>query len=187
MCAGVLVHGTSVTADLRPVQGRSPQPCYDAARFSRHFRGLHAGQRSAIRPRARAGGGRRDAGPLLVRRHPAHLSRSAGAGGARARHRGTSRRCRQRGGEPGEPGRALHACSASPATTPSPTAWRPPWRSAACTAASPVFKQAATITKLRVLSRHQQLIRLDFEESFGSFDGAPLLPHSSRSSRTPTW
>jgi len=38
------------------------------------------------------------------------------------------------------------------------------------------LKQAATITKLRVLSRHQQLIRLDFEESFGSFDGAPLLP-----------
>lgn len=37
-------------------------------------------------------------------------------------------------------------------------------------------KQAATITKLRVLSRHQQLIRLDFEESFGSFQGAPLLP-----------
>src|SRR5215469_17338970 len=35
---------------------------------------------------------------------------------------------------------------------------------------------AATITKLRVLSRHQQLIRLDFEESFGRFDGAPLLP-----------
>ena len=38
------------------------------------------------------------------------------------------------------------------------------------------LKQAATITKLRVLSRHQQLIRLDFEESFGRFDGAPLLP-----------
>ncbi len=38
------------------------------------------------------------------------------------------------------------------------------------------LKHAATITKLRVLSRHQQLIRLDFEESFGSFDGAPLLP-----------
>ena len=38
------------------------------------------------------------------------------------------------------------------------------------------LKQASTITKLRVLSRHQQLIRLDFEESFGSFDGAPLLP-----------
>jgi len=38
------------------------------------------------------------------------------------------------------------------------------------------LKNAATITKLRVLSRHQQLIRLDFEESFGSFEGAPLLP-----------
>src|SRR5579859_102409 len=38
------------------------------------------------------------------------------------------------------------------------------------------LKNTATITKLRVLSRHQQLIRLDFEESFGSFDGAPLLP-----------
>ena len=37
-------------------------------------------------------------------------------------------------------------------------------------------KHASTITKLRVLSRHQQLIRLDFEESFGSFGAAPLLP-----------
>ncbi|MGH8402690.1 MAG: bifunctional D-glycero-beta-D-manno-heptose-7-phosphate kinase/D-glycero-beta-D-manno-heptose 1-phosphate adenylyltransferase HldE, partial [Gammaproteobacteria bacterium] len=35
---------------------------------------------------------------------------------------------------------------------------------------------AATTTKLRVLSRHQQLIRLDFEETFGSFTSAPLLP-----------
>lgn len=38
------------------------------------------------------------------------------------------------------------------------------------------LKHAATITKLRVLSRHQQLIRLDFEDTFGTFDGAPLLP-----------
>ena len=38
------------------------------------------------------------------------------------------------------------------------------------------IKEASTITKLRVLSRHQQLIRLDFEESFGSFREAPLLP-----------
>src|SRR5579862_4598773 len=38
------------------------------------------------------------------------------------------------------------------------------------------LKGAATITKLRVLSRHQQLIRLDFEETFGSFNSAPLLP-----------
>ncbi|HEV7164592.1 MAG TPA: bifunctional D-glycero-beta-D-manno-heptose-7-phosphate kinase/D-glycero-beta-D-manno-heptose 1-phosphate adenylyltransferase HldE [Gammaproteobacteria bacterium] len=38
------------------------------------------------------------------------------------------------------------------------------------------LKYAATITKLRVLSRHQQLIRLDFEDTFGTFDGAPLLP-----------
>ncbi|HEX5339919.1 MAG TPA: bifunctional D-glycero-beta-D-manno-heptose-7-phosphate kinase/D-glycero-beta-D-manno-heptose 1-phosphate adenylyltransferase HldE [Gammaproteobacteria bacterium] len=38
------------------------------------------------------------------------------------------------------------------------------------------LKGSATITKLRVLSRHQQLIRLDFEESFGSFERAPLLP-----------
>ncbi|ROR29614.1 bifunctional D-glycero-beta-D-manno-heptose-7-phosphate kinase/D-glycero-beta-D-manno-heptose 1-phosphate adenylyltransferase HldE [Inmirania thermothiophila] len=33
---------------------------------------------------------------------------------------------------------------------------------------------ARTITKLRVLSRHQQLIRLDFEDGFGGFDGAAL-------------
>jgi D-beta-D-heptose 7-phosphate kinase/D-beta-D-heptose 1-phosphate adenosyltransferase len=38
------------------------------------------------------------------------------------------------------------------------------------------LKNTATITKLRVLSRHQQLIRLDFEETFGSFTTAPLLP-----------
>src|SRR5690242_1913242 len=38
------------------------------------------------------------------------------------------------------------------------------------------LKNTATITKLRVLSRHQQLIRLDFEETFGSFATAPLLP-----------
>ncbi|MDE2195822.1 MAG: bifunctional D-glycero-beta-D-manno-heptose-7-phosphate kinase/D-glycero-beta-D-manno-heptose 1-phosphate adenylyltransferase HldE [Gammaproteobacteria bacterium] len=38
------------------------------------------------------------------------------------------------------------------------------------------LKNTATITKLRVLSRHQQLIRVDFEETFGVFDSAPLLP-----------
>ncbi|MGA9854138.1 MAG: bifunctional D-glycero-beta-D-manno-heptose-7-phosphate kinase/D-glycero-beta-D-manno-heptose 1-phosphate adenylyltransferase HldE [Gammaproteobacteria bacterium] len=38
------------------------------------------------------------------------------------------------------------------------------------------LKNASTTTKLRVLSRHQQLIRLDFEESFGGLVGPPLLP-----------
>ncbi len=38
------------------------------------------------------------------------------------------------------------------------------------------LKNIATITKLRVLSRHQQLIRLDFEQSFGAQAGASLLP-----------
>ncbi len=33
----------------------------------------------------------------------------------------------------------------------------------------------ATITKLRVLSRHQQLIRLDFEDGFPGLEPAPLL------------
>lgn len=33
----------------------------------------------------------------------------------------------------------------------------------------------ATITKLRVISRHQQLIRLDFEDGFESFDAVALL------------
>lgn len=32
-----------------------------------------------------------------------------------------------------------------------------------------------TITKLRILSRHQQLLRLDFEEGFHDVDSAPLL------------
>lgn len=35
-----------------------------------------------------------------------------------------------------------------------------------------------TITKLRVLSRNQQLIRLDFEESFVAVDKQPLLEHT---------
>lgn len=32
-----------------------------------------------------------------------------------------------------------------------------------------------TITKLRIMSRHQQLLRLDFEEGFHNVDSAPLL------------
>ncbi|MBU6421732.1 MAG: bifunctional D-glycero-beta-D-manno-heptose-7-phosphate kinase/D-glycero-beta-D-manno-heptose 1-phosphate adenylyltransferase HldE [Gammaproteobacteria bacterium] len=42
------------------------------------------------------------------------------------------------------------------------------------------LKQTATITKLRVLSRHQQLIRVDFEETFGSFSAPPLLTQFQR-------
>lgn len=38
----------------------------------------------------------------------------------------------------------------------------------------------ATITKLRVLSRHQQLIRLDFEDGFGACSKAPLLERYRR-------
>ena len=38
---------------------------------------------------------------------------------------------------------------------------------------------APTITKLRVLSRHQQLIRLDFEEGFAGQDHTALLRHFS--------
>ncbi len=47
-----------------------------------------------------------------------------------------------------------------------------------------VAEENPTITKLRVISRHQQLIRMDFEESFGEADSADfiekarkLLPH----------
>ncbi|OUS24033.1 bifunctional heptose 7-phosphate kinase/heptose 1-phosphate adenyltransferase [Gammaproteobacteria bacterium 45_16_T64] len=36
-----------------------------------------------------------------------------------------------------------------------------------------------TITKLRVISRHQQLIRLDFEEGFASLDAEELFDHFS--------
>ena len=42
----------------------------------------------------------------------------------------------------------------------------------------PLFQKEAsvpTITKLRVISRHQQLMRLDFEESFESIDLNPLV------------
>ena len=40
-----------------------------------------------------------------------------------------------------------------------------------------VFRQEnlPTITKVRILSRHQQLIRLDFEDSFWDVDATPLL------------
>lgn len=34
---------------------------------------------------------------------------------------------------------------------------------------------ASTVTKLRVISRHQQLIRLDFEDGFSGYDGVGLL------------
>ena len=36
-------------------------------------------------------------------------------------------------------------------------------------------KNLPTITKVRILSRHQQLIRLDFEDSFWDVDATPLL------------
>ena len=42
-----------------------------------------------------------------------------------------------------------------------------------------VLDDAPTITKLRILSRHQQLIRLDFEEGFAGQDHAALLQHFS--------
>ncbi|EKD54695.1 MAG: hypothetical protein ACD_60C00057G0020 [uncultured bacterium] len=37
-----------------------------------------------------------------------------------------------------------------------------------------------TITKLRVISRHQQLIRMDFEEKFPAFDPATILDYYQR-------
>ncbi len=37
--------------------------------------------------------------------------------------------------------------------------------------------ESPTITKLRVISRHQQLIRLDFEEAFVDFDESELMEH----------
>ncbi|GAA3546514.1 bifunctional D-glycero-beta-D-manno-heptose-7-phosphate kinase/D-glycero-beta-D-manno-heptose 1-phosphate adenylyltransferase HldE [Zobellella aerophila] len=37
------------------------------------------------------------------------------------------------------------------------------------------LKTHPTITKLRIISRHQQLLRLDFEEGFAGEDAAPLL------------
>jgi D-beta-D-heptose 7-phosphate kinase/D-beta-D-heptose 1-phosphate adenosyltransferase len=39
---------------------------------------------------------------------------------------------------------------------------------------------ATTVTKLRVISRHQQLLRLDFEERFETIDGALLLAEFRR-------
>ncbi|MDN2664309.1 bifunctional D-glycero-beta-D-manno-heptose-7-phosphate kinase/D-glycero-beta-D-manno-heptose 1-phosphate adenylyltransferase HldE [Psychromonas sp. 14N.309.X.WAT.B.A12] len=39
---------------------------------------------------------------------------------------------------------------------------------------------APTITKLRVLSRHQQLIRLDFETSFSDVDSAPMIANMNK-------
>jgi D-beta-D-heptose 7-phosphate kinase/D-beta-D-heptose 1-phosphate adenosyltransferase len=37
-----------------------------------------------------------------------------------------------------------------------------------------------TVTKLRVISRHQQLIRLDFEDGFGGYDASALLHRAQR-------
>ena len=59
--------------------------------------------------RARAGGRRRDARPLLVRRGRPHLARGAGAGGARQPRGGAPRRRRQRGAERQDARRAGHA------------------------------------------------------------------------------
>jgi len=39
---------------------------------------------------------------------------------------------------------------------------------------------APTITKLRVLSRHQQLIRLDFEESFATIDSSQMIDNMNK-------
>lgn len=41
------------------------------------------------------------------------------------------------------------------------------------------FADAATITKLRIISRHQQLLRLDFEHGFPGFDACALQQGSS--------
>lgn len=41
--------------------------------------------------------------------------------------------------------------------------------------------QFSTVTKLRVMSRHQQLIRLDFEDGFEGFDSSSLLARFKRS------
>jgi D-beta-D-heptose 7-phosphate kinase/D-beta-D-heptose 1-phosphate adenosyltransferase len=43
-----------------------------------------------------------------------------------------------------------------------------------------VVDKAPTITKLRVLSRHQQLIRLDFEESFSDVDSTLILNNMTK-------
>ena len=64
-------------------------------------------ERLAARPRA--GGRRRDARPLLVRRRRPHLARGAGAGGARQPRGGAPGRRRQRGAERQDAGRAGHA------------------------------------------------------------------------------
>lgn len=42
------------------------------------------------------------------------------------------------------------------------------------------LERFATITKLRVISRHQQLIRLDFEDGFPGYDASDLLADHSR-------
>ena len=45
----------------------------------------------------------------------------------------------------------------------------------------------ATVTKLRVMSRHQQLIRLDFEGGIPGFDGSGLWRRSAKAWPMPTW
>jgi hypothetical protein len=108
---------------------------------------------------------RRDARSILARRDGAHLAGSAGAGGAGEERRSACRRRRQRGAQRGLPGRQARVIGligddeAGGLLEESLAA-----RGVAC--AFERLPDAPTITKLRVISRHQQLIRLDFEERF---------------------
>nr|VFJ63262.1 MAG: D-alpha,beta-D-heptose 7-phosphate 1-kinase /D-beta-D-heptose 1-phosphate adenylyltransferase [Candidatus Kentron sp. DK] len=49
-----------------------------------------------------------------------------------------------------------------------------------------VSREKPTITKLRVISRHQQLMRLDFEQPFGARDAEGLLDSLGRALASPT-
>ena len=84
-------------------------------------------------------------------------------------------------------GGAGNVASTSPPSAPAPgsSAWWATTRRAACSRTSSPprgvecalerVQDAPTITKLRVISRHQQLIRLDFEERFAALHAGRVL------------
>ena len=113
---------------------------------------------------ARAGGRRRDARPLLVRRGVAHLAGGAGAGGADRRARSRLGRRGERRAELQALGRA-HAAALGGRPRRAGRAARAPARAArasrrACTATP----SSTPRMKLRVIGRQQQLLRIDFEK-----------------------
>ena len=132
------------------------------AHESRMRRAPILGVARARRAHARAGGRRRDARPLLVRRRRADLARGAGAGGQGRAHRGAPRRGGQRRAQRGGAGRADDAAVRHRRRRAGRRA-RAPARGRARATSFHRDPALPTTVKLRVIGRQQQLLRIDFE------------------------